>query len=229
MATAEDLSPPPGILRVRSGAVSVRVAGVSRGSKSSTAQRIAGPWAEMNPPSGVATDTTVTLTTVAPLAMLAMVRPKPQKPSKRERAPRIRVPNSERAIFTVDTTRFVGVIQRLSLTGGSAVLSKGPIPHGTMGDLALGTVFGRVDAKVEFLQTGADGVPLAQAFRFIAMDDTSTDRFAAAAKQMERAGFSDAPPEKPAGLAGAPSLNRLLDSVRRLAATLVAAKSAARS
>jgi hypothetical protein len=161
--------------------------------------------------------------------MLAMVRQKSQKSSIRARAPRIRVPNSERAVFTVDTAHFVGVIQRLSLTGGSAVLSKGPIPRGTMGDIALSTVFGRVDAKIEFLQTGADGVPLAQAFRFITMDDSSTDRFAAAAKQMVEAGFSDVPQEKPAGLAGAQNLNRLLDSVRRLAATLVATKSAARS
>ena len=119
--------------------------------------------------------------------------------------------------------------RRLSLTGGSAVLSKGPIPQGTLGDVALNTVFGRVDAKIEFLQTGADGVPLAQAFRFIAMDDTSSERFIAAAKQMEEAGFSDAAEEEPAGLAGAHRLNRLLDSVRRLAATLVAAKSAARN
>ncbi|MBZ5658432.1 MAG: hypothetical protein LAO56_24530 [Acidobacteriia bacterium] len=154
---------------------------------------------------------------------------KSQKSNKRPRAPRIRVPNSERALFAVDAVRFVGVLQRLSLTGGSAVLSKGPIPQGTMGDIALSTVFGRVDAKIEFLQTGADGVPLAQAFRFIAMDDTSTERFDAAAKQMQEAGFSDTPEEEPTGLAGAHTLNRLLDSVRRLAATLVAAKSAARS
>ena len=132
-------------------------------------------------------------------------------------------------MFAVDTVRFIGVVQRLSLTGGSAVLSKGPIPHGTIGDIALNTVFGRVDAKIEFLQTGADGVPLAQAFRFIAMDDASTDRFAAAAKQMEEAGFSDAPEEEPAGLAGFQGLNRLLHSVRRLAANLVAAKSASGS
>lgn len=184
---------------------------------------------EMNVTIRRATGTTVTLTTAAPLAMLAIVRQKPQKSSKRARAPRIRVPNGERALFIVDTARFVGVIQRLSLTGGSAVLSKGPIPHGTMGDIALNTVFGRVDAKIEFLHTGADGVPLAQAFHFIAMDDASSDRFAAAAKQMEQAGFSDAPQEKPPDFAGAQSLNRLLDSVRRLAATLVAAKSAARS
>jgi hypothetical protein len=156
-----------------------------------------------------------------------MVQKSP-KSSKRVRAPRIRVPNSERAVFAVDSARFVGVVQRLSLTGGSAVLSKGPIPHGTLGDMALNTVFGRVDAKIEFLQTGADGVPLAQAFRFVAMDDTSAERFAAAAKQMEEAGFSDASQETPTGFGGAESLNRLLGSVRRLAATLMSAKSAAR-
>jgi hypothetical protein len=153
---------------------------------------------------------------------------KPQKPSKRVRSPRIRVPNSERALFTVDTTQFVGVIRRLSLSGGSAVLSKGPIPHGTMGDISLNTVFGRVDAKIEFLQTGADGVALAQAFRFITMDDTSSDRFNAAARQMVEAGFGDAP-EEAAASAGSEGLNRLLESIRRLAATLVAAKSTARS
>lgn len=153
---------------------------------------------------------------------------KPQKPSNRVRSPRIRVPNSERVLFTVDTIRFVGVIHRLSLSGGSAVLSKGPIPHGTMGDISLNTVFGRVDAKIEFLQTGADGVALAQAFRFITMDDTSTDRFNAAARQMVEAGFSDAP-EEAAASPRTEGLNRLLESIRRLAATLVAAKSTARS
>jgi hypothetical protein len=161
--------------------------------------------------------------------MLATVRQKARKSGKRIRAPRIRVPNSERALFTADTVRFVGVIQRLSLTGGSAVLSKGPIPQGTMGDMTLNTVFGRVDAQIEFLQTGADGIPLAQAFRFLAMDDISSNRFAAAAKQMEEAGFSDAPEQKPAAFSGAQSLNQLLHSVRRLAATLVAAKSTARN
>ena len=149
---------------------------------------------------------------------------KPQKPSKRSRAPRIRVPNSERALFTVDRARFVGVIQRLSLTGGSAVLSNGPIPHGTIGEMSLKTVYGRVDAKVEFLHTGADGVEHAQAFRFIVMDDTSTDRFTAAAKKMVQAGFSDTSEEEATLSAGIQSLNRLLDGVRRLAHSLLAAK-----
>jgi hypothetical protein len=97
-----------------------------------------------------------------------------------------------------------------------------------MGDISLNTVFGRVDAKIEFLQTGADGVALAQAFRFITMDDTSTDRFNAAARQMVEAGFSDAP-EEAAASPRTEGLNRLLESIRRLAATLVAAKSTARS
>jgi hypothetical protein len=155
---------------------------------------------------------------------------KSQKPHKSPRAPRIRVPNSERALFTVEDTRFVGVLQRLSLTGGSAVLSKGPIPGGTMGDVAMKTVFGKVSAQIEFLQTGADGIPLAQAFRFLAMDETSSQRFAAAAKQMEKEGYSDAPENKPSALSApaSESLGLLLHSVRRIAATLVANRSSAK-
>jgi len=154
------------------------------------------------------------------------VAQKPKSSRKRDRAPRIRVPNNERAIFIVDESKFVGVIQRLSLTGGSAILAKGPIHQGTMGDMILNTVFGKVTAHVEFLQTGADGIPLAQAFRFLAMDDDSSRRFSAAAKQMEEEGFSDAP-AKTSPLAGQASqtLSQLLHSVRRLAATIYSTRS----
>jgi hypothetical protein len=156
---------------------------------------------------------------------------KPQKPRHSTRAPRIRVPNSERALFTVDSVPFVGVLQRLSLTGGSAVLSKGPIPHGTMGDIALSTTYGKVSAQIEFLQTGADGVPLAQAFRFLAMEDTSAERLATAAKQMEEEGFSDAPAAKSSRLAlpASEAMGLLLQSVRRLAVTLVANRGSVKS
>jgi hypothetical protein len=151
---------------------------------------------------------------------------KSAKTRKNPRPPRIRVPNSERALFTIDDVRFVGVLQRLSLTGGSAILSKGPIPQGTMGDFALCTVNGKVTAQIEFLQTGADGIPLAQAFRFLSMEDTSAKRFAAAAAQMEKEGFSDAPSSRPSPLSAPASeaLGLLLHSVRRLAATLVASR-----
>ncbi len=151
---------------------------------------------------------------------------KSQKTPKNPRAPRIRVPNSERALFSVHENRFVGVLMRLSLSGGSAVLSKGPITPGTMGNITMMTVFGKVNAQVEFLHTGADGVPLAQAFRFLTMEDESLQRFTAAAKQMEEEGFSDAVAQ-PSGLSAPASetLGLLLHSVRRLAATLVASKS----
>ena len=164
--------------------------------------------------------TEVTLTVRFATAILLEVSSKSDKSrNKKIRAPRIRVPNNERAIFSVDESKFLGVIQRLSLTGGSAVLAKGPIPRGAMGKLILNTVYGRVTAQVEFLQTGADGIPLAQAFRFIAMDDDSSRRFSAAASLMEKEGFSDAPPKTSPLSAKAP-LGQLLNSVRRLAATL---------
>ncbi len=152
------------------------------------------------------------------------MKKKSAKTRKTPRPPRIRVPNSERALFTIDDVRFVGVLQRLSLTGGSAILSKGPISHGTMGDIALCTVNGKVTAQIEFLQTGADGIPLAQAFRFLSMEDTSAKRFAAAAAQMEKEGCSDAPSPRPSPLSAPASqaLGLLLHSVRRLAATIVA-------
>lgn len=162
--------------------------------------------------------------------MLATVK-KSQKPPKGPRAPRIRVPNSERALFTINGTHFVGVLQRLSLSGGSAVLAKGPIAYGTMGDMALNTVYGKVSAHIEFLQTGADGVPLAQAFRFLAMEDASSDRFAKAAQEMVREGYSDAPVAKQSALSAPASetMGRLLQSVRSLAATIVANRSSAKS
>lgn len=149
---------------------------------------------------------------------------KDKKTKRSDRAPRIRVPNQERALFQVSEARFVGVIQRLSLTGGSAVLARGPIPQGTMGDMVLNTVFGKVTAHIEFLHTGADGIPLAQAFRFLAMDDASTHRFEAAARQMQEEGFSDVPVTSRSGDASG-ALGGLLQSVRRLAATLAAGKS----
>jgi hypothetical protein len=153
------------------------------------------------------------------------------KAPKGPRAPRIRVPGRERALFAIGESRFVGVLQRLSLTGGSAVLSKGPIPHGTMGDITMKTVYGKVVAHIEFLQSGADGIPLAQAFRFLAMEDASAKRFAAAAKQMVAEGYSDAVLTKPSTLNAPASeaLGQLLNSVRRLAATMVAGRSSAKS
>ena len=74
---------------------------------------------------------------------------------------------------------------------------------------------------VQFLHSGADGIPLAQAFRFIDMDDVSSERFSAAARQMERAGFSDVEAnENPLGNLASQTLSKLRDSIRRLSMVL---------
>ena len=145
------------------------------------------------------------------------------KPGRSCRPPRIRVPNNERALFKVESEKFIGVIKRLSLTGGSAILSKGPIPEGTLASMSLKTVFGKVEAQIQLLHTGADGIPLAQAFRFIHMDGVSRKRFSAAAEQMQREGFSDVEGERES-LGFAQSLTKLGDSIRRLSVAITSGR-----
>jgi hypothetical protein len=149
--------------------------------------------------------------------MLVTMRKKTAKSRKTSRAPRIRVPNNERALFVVDTEKFVGVVQRLSLTGGSTILSRGPVPQGTVGKIGLNTVFGRVTAHIEFLHSGAEGIPLAQAFRFLRMDEVSTRRFTAAVDKMRSAGFSEVNEnEKSLGDIASQTLSKLRDGIQRL-------------
>jgi hypothetical protein len=149
---------------------------------------------------------------------------KPSKPGKSNRPPRIRVPNNERALFSIESEKFIGIIKQVSLTGGSALLTKGPIPEGTLAIMSLKTVFGKVEAQIQFLHTGADGIPLAQAFQFLHMDDLSRERFQAAAEQMQREGFSDVEegPES-FGLAYQ-SLSKLGESIRRLSIAINASR-----
>ena len=109
-----------------------------------------------------------------------------------ERPARIRVPNRERVLFTIRDHRFLGVLQRLSLTGGSVIHTENPLPRGTLASLDLKTVFGKVTAQIEFLHVGADGNTAAQAFRFLGMDDSCTGRLRAAIERMQGAGYSDA-------------------------------------
>ena len=109
-----------------------------------------------------------------------------------ERPARIRVPDRERVLFTIRDHRFVGVLQRLSLTGGSVIHTEDPLPPGTLASLDLKTIFGKVTAQIEFLQVGADGNKSAQAFRFLGMEDFCTRRLRAAIERMQDAGYSDA-------------------------------------
>ena len=153
--------------------------------------------------------------------MLLRMPPRTDKTHQRSRPPRIRVPHQQKAIFTVENQKFVGIIQRLSLTGGSVMLVKGPIPRGTLGGIAFGTVFGKVNAHVEFLHTGADGVPLAQAFAFLAMDAVSSQRFKTAVAQMETSSLSDlVQKQTPVDAA----LGKLREGVRQLSGMLTSGR-----
>jgi hypothetical protein len=93
-----------------------------------------------------------------------------------------------------------------------------------MGDIAFKTAFGKVTAHIEFLQIGADGVPLAQAFHFLAMEDASSERLTAASRKMQQEGRSDVPPTKPSTSPAAGALNQLLSSIRHLASALMPAR-----
>lgn len=145
---------------------------------------------------------------------------KPQNATKRQRPARIRVPNRERVLFTIHDRKFVGVVQRLSLTGGSVIHTEAPLPKGTLAGLDLRTVFGKVTAQIEFLHTGADGIAAAQAFRFLGMDDFCTRRLKAAIEQMRSAGFSDEEPGQK-GLAELVSsgLSTFREHIQRLSST----------
>ena len=77
---------------------------------------------------------------------------------KPERPARIRVPNRERVLFTIRDHRFVEVLQRLSLTGGSVIHTEAPLPRGTLASLDLKTVFGKVKSWGQFANLSATRV-----------------------------------------------------------------------
>jgi len=146
--------------------------------------------------------------------------PKPQNAARRQRPARIRVPNRERVLFTVRDHKFVGVVQRLSLTGGSVIHTEAPLPQGTLAGLDLKTVFGKVTAQIEFLHTGADGIAAAQAFRFLGMDDFYAKRLKAAIERMQSAGFSDKEPgQKSLAELVSCSLSTFREHIQRLSST----------
>lgn len=133
------------------------------------------------------------------------------------RPPRIRVPNNEQAVFTIEKSKVLGIIKRVSMTGGSVILArKDSPPHGTLAEMCLNTIYGKVTAQIQFLHSGADGIPHAQAFRFLDMDEVSRKRFTAAAEQMQRAGFSDADGQNTALDWAASGLSKFTRSVRRI-------------
>jgi GrpB-like predicted nucleotidyltransferase (UPF0157 family) len=91
--------------------------------------------------------------------------------------------------------------------------------------MGLNAGFGKVKAQIQFLHSGADGIPLARAFRFIDMDDVSRERFSAAATQMQSAGFSDVEEKGTSfGSLTSQSMSRLRDRISRLSGLINSAR-----
>jgi hypothetical protein len=94
-----------------------------------------------------------------------------------------------------------------------------------LGEMSLKTVFGKVTAKIQFLRTGADGIPLAQAFRFVEMNEVSQKRFSAAVKRMQRAGFSDAEDNgNPVMDLASQGLSKLRDGIRQVSLAIASGR-----
>jgi hypothetical protein len=98
---------------------------------------------------------------------------------------------------------------------------KGPIAEGTLGEILFATAFGKVNAHIEFLHMGADGVPLSQAFAFLTMDAISSQRLKKALEEMNTSDFSDDVPERTQMDV---AFETLRQSVRQLSGMLSAAR-----
>lgn len=107
------------------------------------------------------------------------------------RAPRVSVPNRERVKITVGMESVViGTMCKLSTTGGSICLSKF-FPEGLLAEITLETMSGRVRTPIQFLRSGVDGVPNAQAFSFVHMDRADRTRLAVIIDGLRAEGFGE--------------------------------------
>jgi len=106
------------------------------------------------------------------------------------RAPRVNVPNKERVLVALGAQHVTGVLCKLSTTGGTLRLSR-TVAKGTVADLALMTVSGRISSAVEFLGPADRGTPPAQAFRFIHMGPVESRRLGNALEEIRKQGFGE--------------------------------------
>lgn len=106
------------------------------------------------------------------------------------RAARVSVPNQEQAIISINGTNTVGVLCKLSVTGGSVRLPRWVV-RGTLGTIIMTTATGKIAPAVEFLSPGRNGSARTQAFRFIHMDPDDRRQLERALQQMIAQGFGD--------------------------------------
>lgn len=92
------------------------------------------------------------------------------------RSPRTQIPHPEPTRFRIGDHLVTGNLQRISLTGGSALFNRN-IHSGTLAEIAIATKFGPVCGLVEFL-AGRRATLTAQehGFRFVALSDDDYQR-----------------------------------------------------
>jgi len=75
---------------------------------------------------------------------------------------------------------------------GSALLMNGPIPKGTLGEMLLATVFGKVNAHIEFLHRGAKRCATSAGIHIHHDGCTSSQHLQKALEEMNTSDSSDA-------------------------------------
>jgi len=124
---------------------------------------------------------------------------------KRKRAPRVRVPNNEKAIISINAEQYTGTLGLLSRTGGTIRLHK-LIAPGTLAEIEIKTISGKFLATIQLLRTITEGV---QAFRFIEMGPIARGRLEDALKKLRAQGLGVKTPN---------ALDDFVDFARRLMA-----------
>ena len=104
------------------------------------------------------------------------------------RAPRVRLAKAPKILFVVENTRVDGTLQKLSLTGGSARLSRGCTP-GVLAEVKINTATGHLEALVELLP--CDDIAGEQPFRFVAMGDSDQELLHTTITKLRQQGFAD--------------------------------------
>ena len=106
------------------------------------------------------------------------------------RAPRVNVPNKEQAIVTLGAKHVLGVLCKLSISGGSLRMSK-PLAKGTVADLTIRSTSGPIKSAVEFLGPANRGALPPQAFRFIHMGPAESRRLENSLDEIRKQGFGE--------------------------------------
>jgi hypothetical protein len=106
------------------------------------------------------------------------------------RAPRVNVPNKEQAVVALGALKVIGILCKLSVTGGSLRLSRS-VSKGTVADLTIRSTSGPITSAIEFLGPADKGTPPAQAFRFIHMGPAECRRLENALAAIRKEGFGE--------------------------------------